>query len=136
MQSKKSFLKKIKERVREKTVRERNFVNDFCISEKQIEYFIKEIFDYLNLNDVYVNVHDLNLDDTLIKDLDEMIMGYLSYDDSYIFLNNFKSSIRQIQNDEREKLMKFHDMIDFNKYENILGRINKNCSNRGRPTIQ
>ena len=135
MISKKSFLKKIKKKVHEKTVHKWNFADNFCISKKLVNCFIEKIFDYLNLKNQYINVNDSNIDYTLIKDLNEMIMDYINHDDDYIFLNNFKSSIRQIQNDEREKLMKFHDNIDFDKYKNILGAISKNCSDRGRPTI-
>jgi len=136
MLSKKSFLKKIKKKVREKAVEIWNFSYNFCISKKLIDRFIEQIFDYLSLKKVYINVNDPDIYDTLIKDLNEMITSYINHFGSFIFLNNFKSSDRQIQNDEREKLMKFHETIDFNKYKKILKTIHRNHSNRGRSTIQ
>jgi len=76
MISKKDFLKELKLCIEEKAINEMNLTEKFEISKKLINRFIKKIFGYLSLNDVYINIFDNNFEKLIIKDLINEIMNF------------------------------------------------------------
>jgi len=109
------------------------YSNDFAISKKLIRSWISEIFGYLSLDTVYINIFDKNLEKLVINDLNEIIFDFISHCDDYSFMNNFKGSVRHWHNKERDRLMKFLEIFDFEQLRLILESTRKKNSKGGRP---
>ena len=106
---------------------------DFVVSKNVIKALNSEIFDYLSLNNVYVNFNDCDFEKLVLKDLNESILNLISHFEDYTFMGNFKESIRQVHNKERDRLMKFAEIIDFEMFRPILELIINHGEQGGRP---
>jgi len=108
--------------------------SDFIISKKVIRACNSEIFDYLSCDDVYVNVYDCDFCKLILKDLNESILNFISLFKDYSFMSNFKGSIRHMPNKERDRLMKFAEIVDFERFMPILELTRNNSEQGGRPS--
>ena len=106
--------------VEKKAVEKWGCSGDFIVSKKVIMGLNSEIFDYLSCDDVYVGIHNSDFDKLILKDLNESILNLISFFKDYTFMNNFEESIRHIHNKERDRLMKFAEIIDFKRFRSIL----------------
>jgi len=131
MLEKVSFLNEIKPLIIEKAFNSWFYSDDFVISKKSIRTLIDEIFDHLSLNNVYVNVLDSNFERLIFNDLTESIINFIFPSKDYKFLSNFKEAIRHHDNKERDRLMEFLEIFDFEKLRPLLEMTLKNKGKKG-----
>jgi hypothetical protein len=128
-----SFLNEMKHSVLEKTFNRWFCFDNFVFSQKTVCDLVNEIFEFLSLDDVYVNVLDTNFEKLIINDLTESLINFASPFKDYEFLSNFKRSISQLANKERDKMIEFLKIHDFEKLRPILEVVVKNKDKGGRP---
>jgi hypothetical protein len=110
------------------------FYSDFgTVSKKLIYELTDQMFDYLSSNDVYVNINDVNFEKLVTKDLNESIVNFLLFYEDHVTMDNFKDSARHWSNKERDRLMEFAEIFDFEKLRPILELTKKNNGKGGRP---
>jgi IS5 family transposase len=127
------FLKSNRPIIVKKTLERLNQISEIRISKKLVKSFINKIYNYLSSKTVYINVYDNNFVETIVDDVLEMIYAYKCGDYEFEFLKNFKTSIRQIPNAIRDRLMEFNEMINFEDLRSRLESLNKNSPLGGRP---
>jgi hypothetical protein len=109
------------------------YSGDFCISKKVIKSLVGQIFDYLSSDEVYINIFDRDFEKLIMLDLNDSILNFISGCDDYVFMCNFKGSIRHDHNEERDRLMEFLEIFDFEKLRPYLELTRKNSEKGGRP---
>ena len=119
--------------VEKKAVKKWCCSGDFIVSKKVIMALSSDIVDYLSCDDVYMNVNDCYFDKLILKDSNESILNLISFFEDYTFMNNFKESIRHVDNKERDCLMKFAEITDFERFKPILELTRNHSEQGGRP---
>jgi hypothetical protein len=127
------FLSESKLVVEKKAIDKWYCSGDFVISKKVIRSLNSEIFDYLSCNDVYVNIYDLEFAELILTDLGDSLLNFISPFDDYSFLCNFNGSLKHVSNGERDRLMAFAEIIDFESFRPILELIMNHSDQGGRP---
>jgi hypothetical protein len=88
----------------------------------------------LSLDEVFVNVFDKDFEKLIIKDVNDCVINFTSSFDDYVFMSNFKGSIRHVYNKERDRLMKFLEIFNYEHLRMVLGfKKKKNNEKGGRP---